>query len=272
MRALARGPLSGSLGAVLVAAAANLGYAAVTEIQVPSETANRPLTAYLVTPSGVGPFPAAILLHGCGGLQYDTRQVLREQAEWYATRGYAALIVDSFGGRRVTETCSQRGMSPNPVARAWDAYRALDKLVSAGIADPRRTVVQGLSHGGAAVLHALDRSVAERSGIPYRFAAGIAYYPDCSGALGLSLYAPLLVLIGELDDWTPAAPCVQFEQHQKGLNSADVRLTVYPGVAHLFDFPGGRRRSQSGKLLGHDPMAARDAERRREAFLRHVVR
>ncbi len=133
-------------------------------------------------------------------------------------------------------------------------------------------MVQGLSHGGAAVLQTLDRSVAERSGVPYRFAAGIAYYPDCSGALGLSLYAPLLVLIGELDDWTPAAPCVQFEQLQKGLHGADVRLTVYPGVAHLFDFPGGSRRSQSGKLLGHDPEATRDAERRRDTFLRDVVR
>ena len=257
---------------MLMSAAATLGYAAVTEIQVPSEAVNRPLTAYLVTPNGVGPFPAMILLHGCGGLQHGTRRVLREQAEWYAARGYAALIVDSFGARRVTETCSGRGMSPNPVTRAWDAYRALDKLVRDGIADPLRAVVQGLSHGGAAVLQTLDRSVAERSGVRYRFAGGIAYYPDCSGALGLSLYAPLLVLIGELDDWTPAALCVQFEQHQKSLNGADVRLTAYPGVAHLFDFPGGPRRSQSGKLLGHDPEATRDAERRRDAFLRDVVR
>jgi dienelactone hydrolase len=144
--------------------------------------------------------------------------------------------------------------------------------VSGGIADPKRTVVQGLSHGGASVLQALDRSVAARSGVPYRFAAGIAYYPDCSGALGLSLYAPLLVLIGELDDWTPAGPCERFEQHQRSLNGADVRLTVYPGVAHLFDFPGGPRRSQSGKRLAHDPVATRDAEHRRDAFLREVVR
>ncbi len=212
-----------------------------------------------------------ILLHGCGGLRYGTREVLRKQAEWYGRRGYAALIVDSFGGRGVTETCSASGMFPNPVARAWDAYRhwrGWSALVSptsprggsgalawgrCGAPDPRPLC------GGA-------------EWVPYRFAGGIAYYLDCTGALGLSLYAPLLVLIGELDDWTPAAPCMQFEQHQKSLNGADVRLTVYPGVAHLFDFPGGRRRSQSGKLLGHDPTAARDAEHRRDAFLRDAVR
>jgi len=42
---------------------------------------------------------------------------------------------------------------------------------------------------------------------------------------------------------------------------------------HSFDFPGtGIRKNQYGKLVGHDPAATVDAERRRDAFLREVVR
>jgi len=158
----------------LAAALMSLGCATRTaEIRVPSEAPGRRLTAYVVTPEGSGPFPTAILLHGCSGLRVATThqatyRLLHEYASWY-------------------------------------------ELVRTGIADPRRAVVQGLSHGGTTVLQALDRSVAERSGVAHRFAAGIAYYPACSGALSLSFYAPLLVLIGELDDWTPAVPCVQLD-------------------------------------------------------------
>ena len=263
----------------LAAALASLGCAARTaEIRVPSEDPGRRLTAYVITPEGTGPFPTAILLHGCSGLHVatthqSTYRLLQEYASWYLERGYASAIVDSFTGRGAVETCSAYGMHPNPVARAWDAYRTLDELVRAGIADPGRAVVQGLSHGGTTVLQALDRSVAERSGVAHRFAAGIAYYPACGGAFRLSFYAPLLVLIGELDDWTPAVPCVQLEQHQKAQHGADVRLTVYPGAVHSFDFPSsGIRKNQYGKLVGHDPAATADAERRRDAFLREVVR
>jgi len=201
----------------LAAALMSLGCATRTaEIPVPSEAPGHRLTACVATPDGSGPFPTATLLHGCSGLHVATThqatyRLLHEYASWYLERGYASAIVDSFTGRGVVETCSAQGMHPNPVARAWDAYRTLDALVRTGVADPRRAVVQGLSHGGTTVLQALDRSVAERSGVAHRFAAGIAYDPACSGALSLSFYAPLLVLIGELDDWTPAVPCVQLD-------------------------------------------------------------
>jgi len=50
-----------------------------------------------------------------------------------------------------------------------------------------------------------------------------------------------------------------------------VRLTVYPGATHSFDFNAPRRWNEYGKLLEFDAAATRDAQRRVEVFLDEVV-
>lgn len=59
------------------------------------------LTAQLYTPKGPGPFPALVLLHGCGGLGPN----MFAWAEWLRAEGYAALVLDSFGGRGIRRLC-----------------------------------------------------------------------------------------------------------------------------------------------------------------------
>ena len=43
--------------------------------------------------------------------------------------------------------------------------------------------------------------------------------------------------MGELDDWTPVAPCAAYVKEAKAAGE-DIELTVYPGVYHVFDNPG----------------------------------
>src|SRR2546428_15908 len=53
------------------------------------------LAGALRSPSGRGPFPAVILMHGCGG-------VGNAETGWVSplrAAGNAAVVVDSFGGR-----------------------------------------------------------------------------------------------------------------------------------------------------------------------------
>ena len=66
-----------------------------------------------------------------------------------------------------------------------------------------------------------------------RFQAAVAYYPYCTNALVLS--APTVILIGELDDWTPANACRRDVAYRSG-EGAPVRLVVYPGAYHAFNF------------------------------------
>ena len=66
---------------------------------------------------------------------------------------------------------------------------------------------------------------------------------------------PTLILIGELDDWTPAAGVPQpggWPRHwgisrQKG-QGVPITLVVYPGAYHAFDAPDFETPIQ---LLGH---------------------
>jgi len=80
--------------------------------------------------------------------------------------------------------------------------------------------------------------------------------------------APLLILIGEKDDWTPADPC---EALTKAAQAAGypVTLKVYPGAYHAFDserpprYLDDRRnqnkRDGHGATTGGDPRAWADA-------------
>ena len=101
-----------------------------------------------------------------------------------------------------------------------------------------------------------------------RFRAAIAFYPECLIRL-LRLNAPLLILIGEEDDWTPAARCRRMEVEAR--SSHDFTLKVYPGAYHEFD----RRDRDADVYLGHrlerHDEAAIDAEQRVRRFLtRHL--
>ena len=166
-------------------------------------------------------------------------------------------------------TCT--GGEPGPVTRALDVYRALDHLGRQGVIDPGWAIVQGLSHGGSTVLAAMDERVAGLAEVSLRLRGGIAYYPRCSGALNRELYAPVLILIGDKDDWTPAPPCEGLRAYQELRVPGRVRLVVYPDATHSFDFNSPRRFNEYGKLLVFDASATRDAQRRVEAFLAEVL-
>jgi dienelactone hydrolase len=246
-----------------------------TRVHVPTRSASpASLPGELMMPRGAGPFPAVIILHGCYGIGPPAAlERLRQYASWYVDRGYAGLILDSFAPRGVSRCI---GDQPTPLTRAFDAYRALEYLAALGSIDPGRVTLQGHSHGGATVLSALDQITVEMAGTPVRFAGGVAYYPPCAYEAGAyssaEFYAPVLILIGEKDDWTPAADCEQLHARQHAQTPGQVRLTVFPGATHAFDFNVPPRINEYGKYQAFDPDANRDAAQRVERFLREIVK
>src|SRR5262249_10273185 len=58
-----------------------------------------PLQLWL--PPGNGPFPAVLVMHGCGGIRDNHRSWAGRLVGW----GYAAVIVDSFGPRNQRRVC-----------------------------------------------------------------------------------------------------------------------------------------------------------------------
>ena len=91
--------------------------------------------------------------------------------------------------------------------------------------------------------------------------------------------APLLILAGEGDDWTPAAKCAALQRRASDAG-APVELEVYDGAHHAFDRTSGQLRYRPdvrnpssptgwGAHMGPHPEARRKALDRATAFLQH---
>ena len=211
------------------------------------------LTGKLTKPQGEGPFPALVCLHGCGGIsRRDDAWVVR-LSNW----GYATLQVDSFGPRGKSNICSNTTLV-SPEMRAQDAYDAKAFLSGLPFVDKERIALMGWSHGGWTTLHAINPKITlQNRGDPFR--AAIAFYPHCDLSLS-QLDCPLLILIGDDDDWTPARMCSQMASSKKTLH--EVTLKVYPKSYHGFDAEGMDqyvRGSRGTHRMLYNPAAAADS-------------
>jgi dienelactone hydrolase len=223
------------------------------------------LPAYLARPSGPGPHPAVVVLHGCNGLNNNTAAWADRLASW----GYVALAMDSLTPRGKVSACGT-GFFEQPT----DAYQALKFLASQPYVRADRIAVLGSSMGGVSVLAALERGLIERTS-SLRFHSGVAFYPGCDGFSGV-MTAPTLVLIGELDDWTPAEACRKMAAGESEIGSprrpgdrSNIELVVYPGTYHSFDAAGLRFElgiSVMGHWLQYNDAATRDAMSRVRSF------
>lgn len=65
----------------------------------------------------------------------------------------------------------------------------------------------------------------------------MALYPGCAGSSdAYRPLAPLLILIGGKDDWTPAEPCQKLADTAREAGHP-VTIKIYPGAHHSFDSP-----------------------------------
>ncbi len=239
--------------------------------ELPKGIPGDPLRGFLAKPDGEGPFPAMVALHGCSGLSEAVAQSVSER---YVSWGYVILLVDSFTTRTIDHTCTpDRYAAADISTRMFDAYGALLFLARQPFVDAHRVAVAGASQGGMVTL-----SLAEARSTEYfvnsgnlAFRATIAPYPGC-GVIGGRPSIPTLILVGELDDWTPANDCARAMAHW-GSAGAPVELVTYPGAHHAFDVqifhPGGM---MFGHWTEYNAEAAEDAHRRIRAFLADHLR
>ena len=223
------------------------------------------LTAELYTPRGTGPFPAVILLHGCGGVGPN----VKEWAVWLRHEGYAAFVLDSFGGRGLKRLCAGSAELTG-LMRAPDVFAAAAYLKRLPQIDGGRIAAIGYSHGGWTLLTAASTEARYPEASIRAF---ILFYPSCCGWKKLPGKTPILMLLGAKDHWTPAAPC---EELAKSASAAgrSVTAVVYPNAYHHFDGAELRRRiivsdarGGRGATIAYNPRAHEDAEKQVRAFL-----
>jgi dienelactone hydrolase len=221
-----------------------------------------PIPADYLVPPGKGPFPAVILLHGCGGR--GPGQLL--WADRLNAWGYAVLIPDSLAPRGVKRVCEpelQHLVTPRD--RVGDVGAATAWLRARPEIDAARIAVLGESHGGA--------TAALATAHPYReigLRAAVDYYGACVNPAAHGT-VPLLALAGEADDW--GFPATRCHAYAAAVSAGQVvEIHTYPGVYHAFDNPRVAGAISNRHLLRYDRDAAEDSFERTHAFLDHWVR
>lgn len=188
------------------------------------------LRAELFRPSGPVMAPAVVALHGCGG-PFPARD-----SQWrdrLLADGHVVLFPDSFGSRGLGSQCREthRTATANGLRRR-DAIAAAQWLTAQpGV--PPGIVLMGWSDGASTTL-ATSRVAAD---LPAGLFRGfVAFYPGCRGLIRPDYRpaAPLLMLHGEIDDWTPFRPC---HDAVVALATPMVQQHSYPGAYHDFDAP-----------------------------------
>jgi dienelactone hydrolase len=278
-------------------------------VTIVSTTAGRPqdIPATILRPSGAGPFPAIVIVHDCSGLGAHSSGSPGRWASLLAGEGYVVILPDSFAPRGFPNGVCTVSNAPSgaalaavlPLARAIDAFAALDYLRTLPYVDRDHIGIMGGSHGGSTTLAAMIDAPNPLALAPRPagavFAAAVALYPGCGAHFGgwsvereyrergavtrfIGVYkpvAPLLILIGEKDDWTPAPHC---EAMAKASQQAGypVSIKVYPGAYHAFDsnfppryVPERRNVNKSdgrGATTGGDPAAWKDSILQVKAF------
>jgi len=265
------------------------------KVEFPSLEDNGPgqppttIIGYLFRPADEAPHPALVFLHGCSGMFDRNGHIRPSPLAWAGEmvgRGYVVLAVDSLGPRGHGEMCSQTGFDSTIYGkRPRDAYGALFYLAAQPFVRPDHIGVVGWSQGGATVLYSIaNDSWGRPAELPpdRDFRVAVAFYPGACREkrhpAGWISKIPLLVLLGEADLWTPAAPCEEFV-HAAIARGAPIELHVYPGAYHSFDapdlaqrrFPEWTTREGIVPILATDPAARADAFVRVPAFLDHYL-
>jgi dienelactone hydrolase len=227
------------------------------------------LKAQLFRPAGPATAPAIVALHGCGGA------FAARDAQWRAAllaAGHILLFPDSFGSRGLGPQCRERHrVAAATGLRRQDAIAAAQWLTAQPGVAPG-LVLLGWSNGASTTL-ATARTAPDLP--PGLFRGFVAFYPGCAlmHAPGYTPAAPLLMLHGEADDWTPIAPC---RAAMAQIASPLITQQAYPGAYHDFDAPvpvrlmhniPGSQNADHTIHHGENPTARADALARVPAFI-----
>jgi dienelactone hydrolase len=94
----------------------------------------------------------------------------------------------------------------------------------------------------------------------------------CNAENQKNIALPLLILSGEKDDWTPAAPC---QALQAAVSPPQLEVVVFPGASHGFDNDLVMQQTvQCNKgncHMAYDAKADQETATRTKAFLDRVL-
>ena len=165
--------------------------------------------------------------------------------EMYQNLGFATFELNSFKSRDIESTVGEQNQVTT-AAMIVDAYKALEVLSNHPLIKKDKISITGWSLGGAVTLFSAWLPLKRAINNDFKFASHLAFYPPCFFELENLEFSqsPIHILIGEVDDWTPSAPCVDLVNQLS--NYSNIDITVYKDSHHGFDREGGLEINENG--------------------------
>ena len=273
---------------LLVLALAGCAWGAdIQTVHFQSEDHKTRLTGYVFEPSGAGPHAAVVMLHGRAGPYsslakgvYNATTISKRHKEWgqfWADRGYLAVLVDSFGPRGYGEGFPRGSYENRPAevseqtVRPLDAYGALRYLRGRRDTIADRIGVQGWSNGAMTTLVTMSDQAPgiDQPSPTTGFRAAVAEYPGCGmeaikGAY--HAYAPLLTMLASADEEVSPKVCQAFARRAQP--QGNFESVVFEGAEHNFDDPGKVKQANPANVRA----TAEAMRRAAEFFAMHLSR
>jgi dienelactone hydrolase len=187
---------------------------------------------FLPEQTTVQPVPCVIACHGSRGWREHNDEHIKN---WLAA-GIAVFKVYSFESRQVDNVVEDQMMVTHAMMLA-DAFSALKLLGNNPQIDAARIAISGWSLGGMVALYAAWLPLAEALAPDgERFCAHLPFYPAAYIRTEEERWsgAPIQILHGEIDDYTPLILATGLAAELKPLG-VDIEIKVYPDAHHSFD-------------------------------------
>jgi dienelactone hydrolase len=193
------------------------------------------IKALLLKPSIPAPWNTVVISASCAGEGDLTWNFYPKE---YLANGIAVVLVEPYTPRGYDSICGNQ-FRLTVGQRLQDLHQVLDKLRTDQRFTPNKIALSGHSVGGTNVFMSAYAEAQEKlKRNTGSFNAFVASAPECIATFRKTkLVGPMLVLMGEKDDWTRPAPCLE-EIKRLESNGETVSQVMLPNASHTFSTTG----------------------------------
>ncbi len=212
----------------------------------------QPVEEHFCAPSGAGPFPAVIMLHGAGPQDMVTDD-FENYCSRLADRGYYTEFIEYYSQTAPASARNIAGMVRDFPIWMSEVHSGIAALKKNSAVDSKKVALMGFSLGAFI-------SLSYGATYPDEIGAIVEYY----GGLTPALYAraatmpPVLIIHGEIDRIVPVSQATALDAALTEAGRPH-EMKIYPGAEHGFNFPAA--------MFWYKPAAANDAWNRGLKFL-----
>ena len=178
------------------------------------------------------PAPYVVIIPTSGGMTQAAAVTFERYANKLVERGFGVVILDLF-----YNTGIDRGTISRGPAASMGALSIIEFIKSKypKLTNNKFGIVGG-SRGGLTVLSLAGELIRENylfKNVNHWFDAGVAFYPSCGKQ---KLLMPVIVFIGELDEWVSSVNCKMWKQRDpEQLASGILQIFIYENAHHGFN-------------------------------------